>query len=273
VTALLTIAKIVLGSSLLLLIMFLTILRNDAPAIHPAAGGAMVVTTTATDTSPTDSGVVTLTPYQQATADGGYLAVSAAVDQLQIYDHVPPGSSLQLTFPKSGIKQISSTFLAIGEGVGPNGASWYHIRLPIRPNGSTGWVRASDVTTAAINHDIRVDLSEHRLDLYERGQKVSSYPVAVGKAETPTALGDYYITLKARPVKTRNIYGDLIMMISAFSEQLPNWPNGGQAAIHGTFDTAAIGTDVSHGCIRLKNDDILELSESAVLGTPVFVRE
>jgi lipoprotein-anchoring transpeptidase ErfK/SrfK len=272
-SALLTIAKIVLGSSLLLLIMVLTILRNDAPAINPAGGAAMVVTTTAADTSATDSTGAALTPYQQAVADGGYLAVSAAVDQLQIYDHAPPGSSLLLTFPQAGVKQISSTFLAIGEAEGTSGASWYHIRLPIRPNGSTGWVRASDVSTVPLSHDIRVDISEHRLDLYERGQKVSSYTVAVGKGETPTALGDFYITLKARPVNTRNIYGDLIMMISAFSEQLPNWPNGGQAAIHGTYDTSTIGTDVSHGCIRMSNNDILELSESAALGTPVFVRE
>jgi lipoprotein-anchoring transpeptidase ErfK/SrfK len=270
----LTIAKIVLGSALLLLIMSLTILRNDTPASHQPSGAAVVVTTaTMADNSSTDSTVVALTPYQQATADGGYLAVSAAVAELQIYDRVPPGSTLKLTFPQAGTKQISSTFLAIGEAKGPSGATWYHIRLPIRPNGSTGWVRASDVTTVPLTHDIRVDLSEHRLDLYELGQKVSSYPAAVGKGETPTPLGDYYVTLKVRPIKTRNTYGDLIMMMSAFSEQLPNWPNGGQAAIHGTFDTAAIGTDVSHGCIRLSNNDILELSESAALGTPVFVQE
>ena len=61
--------------------------------------------------------------------------------------------------------------------------------------------------------------------------------------------------------------------VSAFSEQLPDWPGGGQAGIHGTNDDSSMGKDVSAGCIRMHNRDILELSESVPLGTLVFLQE
>ncbi len=271
-----TLAKIVLGCALLLVVMYLTILRNDSSATQQAQSVSTVAVTATPAHGVTLGPVETiplLTAYQKATASGGYLAVSAAVEQLKIYDKVPPGSTLKLTFPRAGVKQISSTFLAVGEATDPDGRTWYHIRLPIRPNGSTGWVLASDVTPVPLTHDIRIDLSEHRLDLYELGQKKTSYPVAVGKQATQTEAGDYYVTLKAKPVKTRNVYGDVIMMISAFSEALPDWPNGGQEGIHGTFETASIGKDASHGCVRLRNEDILQLTQSVPIGTPVFVRD
>jgi len=266
-----TTAKISLGAALLLLIMGLTILRNDPVDSHapladagetslvPAIGSAASV-----DTRPH------LTAYQQAVAAGGSLTASAAVGELLIYDHMPPESQIQLAFPQAGTKQISSTFLVVGEGVDDKGRTWYQIRLPIRPNGSTGWVKASDVTIAAIDYDIRIDLSEHRLDLYERGQKKSSYPIGVGTGDTPTPPGDYYITIKVIPKKS--VYGALVMMVSGFSEKLTNWPDGGQIGIHGTDDPSTIGQNISHGCIRLHNEDILDLSQYIAFGTPVSIQ-
>ena len=272
-----TVGKILLGCALLLLIMSLTILKNDVPSASGGGGHAAADASTPAPADPvagaaaSESTGVTLSPYQQVTSAGGYLSVSAAVDPIQVYDHAPPGSTLQITFSQAGTNQVSSTFLAIGETTDPEGNTWYQIRVPARPNGSTGWVRASDVSTAPVTHAIYVDLSDHRLDLYELGNKLQSYPVAVGRMNTPTALGDFFVTLKFRP--DRQVYGELVMMISAFSEQLPDWPGGGQAGIHGTNDDSAIGKDVSAGCIRMHNRDILRLSESAPLGTPVFVQE
>jgi lipoprotein-anchoring transpeptidase ErfK/SrfK len=69
------------------------------------------------------------------------------------------------------------------------------------------------------------------------------------------------------------VYGVLAMGVSGFSEQLPNWPEGGQLGIHGTNDPSSVGKDVSHGCIRLYNEDILDLSEYVAYGTPVSIQE
>jgi lipoprotein-anchoring transpeptidase ErfK/SrfK len=266
--------KVLLGSALLLVIMGLTILRNDPVGSHEsgnavaqsslasAAGSALTA-----DTGPK------LTAYQQAVADGGYLTGAVAVDELQIYDRVPPGSQLTRTFPRAGKKQISATFLIIGENKDDQGRAWYQIRLPVRPNGTTGWVRAADLTTAFIKYGIRIDLSEHRLELYDSGKKKVSYPIGVGTGDTPTPPGEYYVTIKIKPVKKDSVYGVLAMGLSGFSEKLTNWPDGGQLGIHGTNEPSSIGKDVSHGCIRLQNADILDLSQYIAFGTPVSIQQ
>ncbi len=181
---------------------------------------------------------------------------------------MPPGSQLMLVFPREGKKQISSTFLIIGEDRDAQGRDWYQIRLPIRPNGSTGWVRATEVTTATVMYSMSIDLSDHRLDLYEAGQLKNSYPVGVGTGDNPTPPGEYYITIKMKPTNPNSVYGVLAMGVSGFSEKLTDWPEGGQLGIHGTNDPSSVGRDVSHGCIRLQNEDILDLSPYVAYGTP-----
>jgi lipoprotein-anchoring transpeptidase ErfK/SrfK len=272
---------IFLGAALLLVVMSLTILRSEPIGSHalPSSVSSSSATRTSSspasviDTATTHVPAPQLSAYQQARAAGGYLTAAAAVDQLQIYDRVPPGSQLMLAFPRAGMKQISSTFLIIGEDVDAQGRVWYQIRLPIRPNGSTGWVRATDVTTATIVHSIHIDLSDHRLDLYESGQLKASYPIGVGTGDTPTPPGEYYITIKLKPTLPNSVYGVLAMGVSGFSEKLTDWPDGGQLGIHGTNDPSSIGKDVSHGCIRLQNADILDLSQYVAYGTPVVIQE
>lgn len=274
VVAVRTAGKVFLGAALLLLIMGLTILRNDPVGSHGSASSfARSSLSTATDAAVTADTRPELTAYQQAAADGGYLTGAAAVDELQIYARGAPGSQLILTFPRAGKKQISSTFLIIGEDTDAQGRAWYQIRLPMRPNGTTGWVRAADLTTAPIKYDIRIDLSEHRLDLYESGQKKNSYPIGVGTGDTPTPPGEYYVTAKMKPIKKNSVYGVLAMGVSGFSNALTSRPEGGQIGIHGTNDPSSIGKDVSHGCIRLQNADVLDLSQYIAFGTPVSIQE
>ena len=47
--------------------------------------------------------------------------------------------------------------------------------------------------------------------------------------------------------------------------------SGGQYAIHGTNKPASIGTFASYGCIRMYNQDILDLFDMVSVGTPVVV--
>jgi lipoprotein-anchoring transpeptidase ErfK/SrfK len=123
------------------------------------------------------------------------------------------------------------------------------------------------------NHLI-IDLSDFRLDVLERGQPVRSYQIGLGKEDTPTPLGEYYIVWKVRRSNPNTVYGAIVMGVSAFSEQLTDWPGGGQVGIHGTNDPkGSIGKRVSHGCIRLKNEDILELTQLAPMGTPVMIQQ
>jgi lipoprotein-anchoring transpeptidase ErfK/SrfK len=146
------------------------------------------------------------------------------------------------------------------------------VSLPVRPNGSTGWVRRRDVTLSRTPYFLRVDLTRHRLDLRKRGRRVAQYPIGVGQAVTPTPSGTYYITELFEQPYAGSPYGPYAFGLSGHSNVLHEFEGGpGQIGIHGTNYPQGIGTDVSHGCIRMSNEDITHLARILPLGTPVKI--
>ena len=97
--------------------------------------------------------------------------------------------------------------------------------------------------------------------------------MGVGKEGTRTPSGKFFFTTKVRPKERNGMYGVLAIGISAYSDTLTDWPGGGQVGIHGTNDDAGIGHDVSHGCIRMHNADIMAITKVCPLGTPVTVEQ
>jgi lipoprotein-anchoring transpeptidase ErfK/SrfK len=67
-------------------------------------------------------------------------------------------------------------------------------------------------------------------------------------------------------------YGPLAFGTSAYSPKLTDWPGGGAVGIHGTNEPQRVPGLPSHGCIRLRNKDILRLGRLMPVGTPVLVR-
>jgi lipoprotein-anchoring transpeptidase ErfK/SrfK len=151
-------------------------------------------------------------------------------------------------------------------------ATWLHVELPLRPNGSTGWVRARNVQRASVHTRITVDLSERRVRLYRKGRLVLSSRAAVGSSATPTPLGRYYVNQRLVPSDTAGPFGPGAVGISAFSPVLTGWAQGGPIAIHGTNEPWSIGRAVSNGCIRLPNPVLRRLFKQALAGTPVLIR-
>ncbi len=153
---------------------------------------------------------------------------------------------------------------------------WLNVMLPMRPNGTTGWIRRSDVElTPATDYRIVVELGEHRLSLYEKNDLVMQEPVGVGQAATPTTAGSFYTTelIKVLP-EQENAYGPYAFGLSAYSEIFYSFGAGdGQMGIHGTGDPSSVGRDVSNGCIRLTNEAITKLAETIPgRGVPVEIR-
>jgi len=150
--------------------------------------------------------------------------------------------------------------------------AWVQVELPVRPNGSTGWVRAADVTVTGVAYRVDVLRSQHLLRVYRFGRLVSTYPIGVGKAETPTPGGVYYLKELLRPPNPHGAYGPYAYGLSGFSNALTSF-NGGDGVIglHGTDEPQLVGRDVSHGCIRLRNADITVLAHELPLGTPVRI--
>ncbi len=109
-------------------------------------------------------------------------------------------------------------------------------------------------------YSIIVNTSNHTLTLYQNGKPVKQYPVAVGKASTPTPKGSYKIINKE--LHPGGAFGVRWLGL--------NIPKGGYG-IHGTNNPGSIGKSISHGCIRMYNNDVIELSNLVPIGTPVTI--
>jgi lipoprotein-anchoring transpeptidase ErfK/SrfK len=150
---------------------------------------------------------------------------------------------------------------------------WYRVRLATWPNGTTGWVRSRDLATTRLHARIVVDISSHRLFLYKAGRVVFTSAAAIGKPSTPTPRGTFFVTQRFVVTPATGPYGPRALGISAFSNVLRSWRDGGPIGIHGTNEPFSIGAPVSHGCVRLPNDRMIALFKLIPLGTPVLIRE
>jgi lipoprotein-anchoring transpeptidase ErfK/SrfK len=151
-----------------------------------------------------------------------------------------------------------------------NGDDWLKLRLPMRPNGTTGWARAEDVLVRPVPQKIVIDLSARSLKLYRKGRLLASTrKVGIGKRGTPTPRGYFYVTAKYRAPGRG--YGVFALETSAYSPTLSDWPGGGVVGIHGTFQPQILPGAVSHGCVRVTNRIILRLKRLAPVGTAIRV--
>jgi lipoprotein-anchoring transpeptidase ErfK/SrfK len=149
---------------------------------------------------------------------------------------------------------------------------WYRVQLPMRPNGVTGYVRAAQVGVDPVRTRILVDISARRLTFLRKGRVVLRTTVAVGSSATPTPTGSYYVNQRLIPADTSGPFGPGALGISAFSNVLTGWTQGGPVAIHGTNEPSSIGHAVSNGCIRVVNRTLSRLFAAAPAGTPVLIR-
>jgi hypothetical protein len=150
------------------------------------------------------------------------------------------------------------------------GEAWYRVLLPLRPNGTSAWVRESDVELRRIDQRIEVDLSERKLRYYVHGDLEQHFKVGVGTDATPTGTGMFYVWVKVQYASPYQPYGIAALGLSGFSPVLSEWPGGGRMAIHGTSSPSDLGNAVSHGCVRVLNDDLKSLLD-VPLGTPVEI--
>lgn len=184
-----------------------------------------------------------------------------------------PGGAVVRRFGKLNVNGYPTLFGVLGKTLRADcKAAWYRVQLPIRPNGATGWVKASAIKLQTVKTRIVVDLSRRKLTLYRSGKVVWSATVGVGSPSTPTPTGRYYVNQRLVPDDPNGPFGPAAIGISAFSPVLTGWAQGGPVAIHGTDEPWSIGEAASNGCVRLPNGTLLRLWPVAVAGTPVIIR-
>jgi lipoprotein-anchoring transpeptidase ErfK/SrfK len=146
-----------------------------------------------------------------------------------------------------------------------------HVRLATLPNGVTGWVPRDALGGYRFVHTrLVIDQERLRVTLLYDGRPVFHAPIGVGKAESPTPNGQFYIRDELHGFGDP-FYGPIAYGTSARSAVLTDWPGGGFIGIHGTNEPGLIPGRISHGCVRLRNPDILRLSRLMPVGTPVTV--
>lgn len=119
-------------------------------------------------------------------------------------------------------------------------------------------------------------LEERRVYLYSGEMLVSSYPVAVGTAETPTPQGEFAVgTMIVNPV-WQSPWTNEVHEPGPDSALGVRWigfadSEAGSFGFHGTPTIESIGTAASNGCVRMRNEDITALYAAVSIGTPVTV--
>jgi hypothetical protein len=136
-----------------------------------------------------------------------------------------------------------------------------------------GWDAAEMSFAEAPENGVFVDKSEKAVCFFEDGELTHIWPCATGKPETPTPAGRFEVTAtlekptwfwrgKVIPPGPDNGLGDWFIGI-----------NKKRYGIHGTNEPASIRKAVSHGCVRMYNDDAGELVKLVSRGTPVVIVE
>ena len=153
-----------------------------------------------------------------------------------------------------------------------SGRSWLRIRIPMSPNGRTGWVRRSALGPL-YGVRTRLVVRRRRLDatLYRSGRRIWRSRIGVGKPSTPTPAGRFWIRERIKVSYPGGIYGPWAFGTSAYS-RLSDWPGGGVIGIHGTNEPYLIPGRPSSGCIRVPNRQIRRLAHLMPIGTPVRIR-
>jgi lipoprotein-anchoring transpeptidase ErfK/SrfK len=157
-----------------------------------------------------------------------------------------------------------------------DGQEWLQVRLPNRPNQSSGWISADRAQVSRTSYWITVQTRRRVVRVYHNGKLVHRYPAVIGKATTPTPHGLYSV-YERNPLSGNGFLGSMALPLTAFSPTLRHFGGGpGRVAIHGRGGASLsdkLGSAASHGCIRINNGPVDWIANHAPLGTPVEITD
>ena len=138
-------------------------------------------------------------------------------------------------------------------------------------------VALAESAVAANTTNLVVDLGDRRVYIYEGKQRLASYPLAVGKNGWETPTGSFQvIEMQEDPPWLHPITKEVVPPgpENPLGQRWIGFWTDGQTHIgfHGTNQEEYIGQAVSHGCLRMRNQDVVALFDQVQEGTPVLVR-
>jgi lipoprotein-anchoring transpeptidase ErfK/SrfK len=233
------------------------------PSTLPAQAPADPVTTTTALPAPTPTSAPTAGVPMPAPAPATVARFVSSV--VPVY--AQPGDA-RARFSLYDTTELGTPRVMLTTAVQPD---WVQVLLPLRPNGSVGWVRTADVRLSTVPDRIDVDLATRTLTWRRDGQVLLSAPAAVGSAATPTPAGRFFVT-DVLPWDPSDGRGSWVLALNGHSDAYATFEGGdARIAIHGTNDPSSIGNPVSNGCVRLAAEPLDELRSGVPVGTPVVV--
>lgn len=239
-------------------------LQDDPPSSSARTSSSSVVGGVRSDPDPAGS----LTPEQSLSSTPADSRLVATGTSRRIGLYKRSDSTKAFTFVKNPNVMGAPAVFLVDDAAG----SRFKVKLPIRPNGSTAWIRAVDVTVSTVAHRVTVNLSSRRMTVWRGGQVLQRTPIGIGKTVTPTPSGLYYINALLKQPNPRGLYGPYAFALSAHSNVLRTFAGGnGRIGLHGTNAPSGIGRGVSFGCVRMPNSVVRRLARVLPLGTPVRI--
>ncbi|MDX2099538.1 MAG: L,D-transpeptidase [Leptolyngbyaceae cyanobacterium bins.59] len=193
----------------------------------------------------------------------GEESTSQAISQ-PVSQPFPPGMETS-----SSEKPSSTENAPLGRDDRPSGSV-----LPLRENIASP-PPASQPSTPSSH--LMVDLSDRRVYLYQNNQVRGSYPLGIGQTGWETPTGTFkVIQMRRNPSWKHPITGAVVPsgpQNPLGTRWIGFWSDGHSlVGFHGTNQESSIGRAVSHGCLRMRNRDIVALYDQVSEGTPVTVR-
>ncbi|MEA2390485.1 MAG: hypothetical protein QOK31_594 [Solirubrobacteraceae bacterium] len=212
--------------------------------------------------------VATLRGKHHRPLGAGFTALAASVhgSSVGIY-HSPRSKRPYMTLHSPNLDGAKLVFM-----IKTVSGRWARVFLPTRPNGSLAWIHTRRVAIRGVRYRVVVNLTRHNLTVWKGHKRVVRTAVGVGRAVTPTPSGLYYITELLKQPDPTGTYGPYAFGLSAHSNVLHEFAGrDGVLGIHGTDFPQGVGTNVSHGCMRLSNAAITRLARMLPQGTPVRI--
>ena len=218
--------------------------------------------------------VLTAVPAHAATP----AAVSAPTPKLAYTAKIvfkQPGRHVKLTLPTHAAWGGGPHVLLVLDTRDYKGKTWLRVALPDRPNGSSGWIREDFVRLKTTSWRVSVSRATHLVTVYKNGHKQRSFSSVIGAPATPTPRGLYAVYEKLAQPNPKGFLGPWALHLTAFSNVLLNYGGGpGRVAIHGRDGASLadpLGSDRSHGCIRIDDANVRWMARVVPLGTPVLI--
>jgi lipoprotein-anchoring transpeptidase ErfK/SrfK len=253
-------------SGLALALLLLVACGREGGSEGPTAPASSVAATTPDPSSTTTS----VGPLYQGFAETGEVdgtLVALASEGVEVFS-APASAEPMIVLPKTTILGTTTVLALVDRPVD----GWAEVMLPVRPNGTTGWISLEAVELYVVDGRIEIDLSERQLVYSVGGEERFRSTVAVGTASNPTPTGLFFVTDRVRITNSAGPWGPNALGLSARSDTVTEFNGGdGIVGIHGTSRPSSIGQAASLGCVRLPNDMIALLHSIVPIGTPVEI--